>query len=175
MPENNDTQHIASSSWAVRIIRVVMSLAVAGIFIGSTTLLLAATLDIARAIWHTVAGSADHESGVLRLAMIEGVDTILVATVLYIIAIGLFQLFVNNTLQLPAWLHTEDVSDLEQRLAGMVVTVISVIFLTQVLESHGDPGLINFGLAIAAVIAAISLFIYVEGLHKRHQEPDEHD
>jgi uncharacterized membrane protein YqhA len=158
---------------ALRIIPAVMGLAVAGIFVGSTVLLFSATVDIAISIWETFASAEGHESGFLRLAMIEAVDTILVSTVLYVIAIGLFQLFVSDRIRLPGWLHTDDVGDLEQRLAGMVVTVVSVIFLTKALEYQDNLALLNSGLGIAAVIVAISLFLYVEGRHKVHNGGEE--
>jgi uncharacterized membrane protein YqhA len=161
-----------SSKLTLGVIRLVMGLAVAGIFIGSTFLLLSATLDIAGAILTTLLGDNLQAHGDLRLAMIEAVDTILVSTVLYVIAIGLYQLFVGTGLSLPGWLQTNDVGDLEGRLAGMVVTVISVIFLTQALESEDPQALLYAGLGIAAVISAISIFLYVEGKHKH---PAEHD
>lgn len=173
MEEEN--QQKRRPSYAMTILRVLIGLAVIGIFIGSSVLLFSATLDIARAIWNSLSGSDSHGSAVLRVAMIEAVDTILVSTVLYVIAIGIFQLFVDRRMNLPAWLHTEDIGDLERRLAGMVVSVISVIFLTQALEAQGGPDLVYSGLGIAAVIAAIGLFSYVEGLHRRHDNADDSD
>lgn len=161
------------SSFTTTILRVLIGLAVIGIFIGSSVLLFSATLDIAQAIWNTLSGSEAHGSNMLRLAMIEAVDTILVSTVLYVIGIGIFQLFISSQVNLPAWLRTEDIGDLEQRLAGMVVSVVSVIFLTQALEAEGGTDLAYSGLGIAAVIAAISLFSYVEGLERRHDNADD--
>ena len=52
--------------------------------------------------------------------------------------------------------------DLEKRLAGMIVVVIAVIFLTQVLQWAGDINILWIGLAIAGVILAISVFLYQE-------------
>jgi uncharacterized membrane protein YqhA len=43
------------------------------------------------------------------------------------------------------------VDDLELRFAGMVVTILSVIFLTAALEWEGEGDLLGFGLAIARV------------------------
>lgn len=172
MTENKPEASL-SSTLILGVIRVVMGLAVAGIFIGSTFLLFSATLDIGSAILNTFVGENLQAHGDLRLAMIEAVDTILVSTVLYVIAIGLYQLFVGTSLSLPGWLQTDDVGDLEGRLAGMVVTVISVIFLTLALESEEPQELLYAGLGVAAVIAAISIFLYVESKHKHKNEHDE--
>ncbi len=174
MTEGNSNSS-RSSEIAFGVIRVVMGLAVAGIFIGTTILLVSATIDIVAAIASTFMGDNAHEPGYLRLAMIEAVDTILVSTVLYVIAIGLYQLFVGTNLVLPAWLQTDDVGDLEGRLAGMVVTVISVIFLTLALQSNDSQVLLVAGLGIAAVISAISVFLYVEGKHKTDHDRTDGD
>ena len=83
---------------------------------------------------------------------------------LFVIAFGLYQLFVDATLRsrLPPWLRITAIGNLEVRLAGMVITVLSIIALTQALETHGGSGT-GTGFEIAAVIAAISLFLYQEG------------
>lgn len=155
--------------------RYVMGLAVFGIFIGSTVLLITGTLDMLAAVWSRIIGDPAGYEVQLRVVLIEAVDTVLVATVLYVIAIGLYQLFIDRSLALPAWLQTHGVSDLEQRLAGMVVTVLGVIFLTAALESHGTRDITGFGLSIASVIAAIALFLYVEAKHsENHSDGDDH-
>jgi uncharacterized membrane protein YqhA len=78
------------------------------------------------------------------------------------IAIGLYQLFIDDSLVLPSWLHTHGLRDLEKRLLRMVVTVLSVIFVTVALEPYETANILPYGLAIAGVIAAISLFLYQE-------------
>ena len=146
--------------------RYIMALAVLGIFVGSVALLLSGAFDIFAAVWHQLTDTGASR-GDLRLHMIEAVDTILVATVLFVIAAGLYQLFVHPALNLPPWMQTDSVDDLELRLAGMVVTILSVIFLTAALEWEGEGGLLGFGLAIASVIAAVALFLYQESRHHR--------
>ena len=44
--------------------------------------------------------------------------------------------------------------------------MLGVIFVTVALESHGTKDILGFGLAIAAVIAAISFFLYQSGKHE---------
>jgi hypothetical protein len=61
------------------------------------------------------------------------------------------------------------ISNLEVRLAGMVVTERSIIALTRALESHGAAASTGVGFEIAAIIAAISLFLYQES---KHHPPD---
>lgn len=152
--------------------RYLMTLAILAVFVGATVLLIVGIYEMARGVWMSIFG--DHapgaESVTLRVSVIEAVDVILVATVLYLIAFGLYQLFVDPALRstLPKWLQIAAISNLEVRLAGMVITVLSIIALTKALESHGQAGVTGIGGAgfeIAAVIAAISLFLWQEGKH----------
>ncbi|HMQ55818.1 MAG TPA: YqhA family protein [Anaerolineae bacterium] len=150
--------------------RYAILLAVFGIFVGSVSLLISSTFEMIIAVWETLAGSRDVGDVELRIVLIEVVDTVLVATVLYMIAIGLYQLFVDSSISLPSWLQTRSLNDLELRLAGMSVTVVAVIFVTVALESHGNTNILGFGLATAAIIVALSLFIYIEGKHGSHED-----
>ena len=63
----------------------------------------------------------------LRLTVVEVVDLLLIGTVLFVIAVGLYQLFGTSILPLPRWLVVHDVGDLERKLIGLVVTVLSVV------------------------------------------------
>jgi len=153
--------------------RYVMTVAVLAVFLGATVLLVDGIVQMVSAVWHRVFGGQAEasDSVALRVEVIEAVDVILVATVLFVIAFGLYQLFVDPTLRstLPAWLRISAISSLEVRLAGMVITVLSIIALTQALESHGGTGN-GLGFEIAAIIAAISLFLYQERKYHRSDE-----
>jgi uncharacterized membrane protein YqhA len=63
------------------------------------------------------------------VAFIELIDLILLGTVLYIVAIGLYQLFIDADLKLPAWLQTNDLDDLKHKLLGVVIILLGVTFL----------------------------------------------
>lgn len=149
--------------------RYVMTLASLSVFVGATVLLVMGIVEMAGAVWHVLSAGQNPaaESVSLRVAVIEAVDVILVATVLFLIAFGLYQLFVDPKLRstLPAWLQISAISNLEVRLAGMVITVLSIIALTRALESHGEAAATGVGFEIAAVIAAVSLFLFQESKH----------
>ena len=150
--------------------RYIMTVAVLAVFLGATVLLVDGIVQMVGAVWYRfIGGQAEASDSVaLRVEVIEAVDVILVATVLFVIAFGLYQLFVDPTLRstLPPWLRISAISSREVRLAGMVITVLSIIALTQALESHGGAGN-GLGFEIAAIIAAISLFLYQESKHHR--------
>jgi uncharacterized membrane protein YqhA len=94
----------------------------------------------------------------LILAFIELTDLFLLATVLYVIAIGLFELFVDDRLDLPNWLEIHNLDDLKEKLIGVLVVVMAVVFLGQVVSWDGQLNLLPYGAAIALVIAALTYF-----------------
>ena len=159
-PELPFTIRLISSS------RYIVWLAVICTFVGSAALMLIGTYEVFYAIWQAALHLSAQHNGELKLVLIESVDTFLVATVLLMIALGLYQLFVNRELQLPAWLNTSSVEDLERRLAGMIIVVMAVLFLTQVIQWNGTIAILWLGLAVGAVIFAISAFLYQEARHK---------
>lgn len=53
------------------------------------------------------------------------------------------QIFIDSEIPLPAWLQTHSVDNLEKRLAGMVLTVLSVIFLTATLQWQGGQDILS--------------------------------
>jgi uncharacterized membrane protein YqhA len=103
----------------------------------------------------------------LRLTVIEVVDLFLIGTVLFVIAVGLYQLFFTSMMPLPRWLLVQDVGDLERKLIGLVITVLSVVFLGQIVTWNGQRDLLGFGVGISAVIAALIFFLG----HERRTPP----
>ncbi|MCU0950782.1 MAG: YqhA family protein [Burkholderiaceae bacterium] len=95
----------------------------------------------------------------LALAFIEIVDLFLLGTVLLMIALGLYELFIDSDIKLPDWLHIRTFDDLKNKLVGVVLVVLAVIFLGHVVAWDGSRDLLGFGLAVAAVIAALTFFL----------------
>jgi uncharacterized membrane protein YqhA len=92
--------------------------------------------------------------------LIKQADYALLATVLYVLALGLYSLFVDDRVPMPKWLSIHDLGQLKELLAGVVVVAIAVIFLGQALTWDGTTDLLAPGLASAAVIAALAFFLW---------------
>jgi len=95
----------------------------------------------------------------LALAFIEIVDLFLLGTVLLMIAVGLFELFIDSNLALPEWLQIRTFDDLKNKLVGVVIVVLAVLFLGLVVSWDGERDLLRIGAAIALVIAALTYFL----------------
>ena len=109
--------------------------------------------------------SATHGHEILPIfELLEFVHQFLIGTVLYITAMGLYQLFIQDV-PLPLWMKTESSEDLENNLIGVTVVVLAIEFLGAVF-SGSQPDLLQYGAGVALPIAALALFM---GLKHRSQ------
>jgi uncharacterized membrane protein YqhA len=102
-----------------------------------------------------VAHSTDR--GLVIFEVVEFVHLFLVGTVLYITAIGLYQLFVHE-IKFPNWLKIDSTEELETNLIGVTVVVLAVNFMGAVFVG-GKENLFEFGAGIALPIAALGVFL----------------
>lgn len=137
--------------------RFVVIIAVIGSLITTLTLLGFGIYEIGDTLLKIVKGAVDSKTTVLKF--IEVVDTFLLATVFLIIAIGLYELFVDNTLELPDWLEIDSLDDLKGKLVGVVIIVLGVIFLGNTAKWTGGTDILYLGGGIAAVIFALTYFL----------------
>jgi uncharacterized membrane protein YqhA len=108
-------------------------------------------------ILRIVAAESHEEEIPVAVEIIEYVHTFLIGTVLYITAVGLYQLFIEEV-EFHGWLKIDSNEELEMNLIGVTVVVLAVNFLGVVFT--GDPSmLIEYGAGIALPIAALALFV----------------
>jgi uncharacterized membrane protein YqhA len=155
--------------------RFVIGLAVAGAFLGSVILLAVATLTLARLAWDEIVDfKPENLSGghidQLAVELIEITDIILLGTVLYIVSLGLYQLFIDRSLPLPHWLQVNDLTDLKRDLIGVVVVLLGVSFLGEVVNWEGSSNVFPLGAAVAVVIAALGFILWLTP--KKHEADD---
>lgn len=107
----------------------------------------------------------------LALECIELVDTFLLGTAFFIVAVGLYELFINRHAA-PGWLHVSTLEDLKAKLLGVVIVVLSVSFLEQIINWDGRRDILSLGIAEALVIGAITLTIrlHTHNIAKANQE-----
>ncbi|MEO7911890.1 MAG: YqhA family protein [Roseiflexaceae bacterium] len=140
--------------------RYLIAIAVICIFITGLALLVYGASETFELVTHLFNDSVNAKSAKVQvLAAIELVDLFLLATVLFVIAIGLYELFIDDNLPLPDWLEIHTLDDLKDKLIGVVIVVLSVLFLGQVISWDGQRDLLGFGAAIALVVAALTYFL----------------
>ena len=96
-----------------------MLIAVFGSSAASVTLLIYGALETVITIGHTATVPVSSEnSKQLILSCIEVVDLFLLATVFYITALGLYELFIDDRIKVPIWLEIHTIDDLKTKLTG---------------------------------------------------------
>lgn len=114
--------------------------------------------------WHFLQGlHAGMAKETALLLAIEIVDLFLLATVVQVVSLGLYQLYFDQDIRLPAWLKIETLDDLKDKLVGVVITVLAVYFLGQAVVWTGGIDLLYLGGAVALVMMASTWFISRNG------------
>lgn len=141
--------------------RYLILIAVVGSVAAATTLLFYGGLEISQLIADTLRAAEVSSKGAKTLALtfIEMVDLFLLGTVFYIIALGLYELFIADLPTLPKWLIIRNLDDLKDKLIGVIIIMMAVLFLGQVVTWDGERDLLNLGGAIALIIAALTYFL----------------
>ena len=86
--------------------------------------------------------------------LIQLVDTFLVAIVLYIFAVSIYELFIGK-LDLPDWMLAHNLHDLKAKLSSVIILVAAVIFIERMIEGEDALQLLYLGGAVALVSAAL--------------------
>jgi len=141
--------------------RYLVMIAVIGSFLSATAILIYGGIEVILLIRDAFfSGKIDGKvAKSLLVSFIEIVDLFLLGTVIYIIAIGLYELFIDDQIRLPDWLEIHTLDDLKDKLIGVIVVVLAVLFLGQIVAWDGQRDLLSYGVSIALVIAALTYFL----------------
>jgi uncharacterized membrane protein YqhA len=142
--------------------RYLIILAVIGSFVAGTVLLIFDVFDTIQLVALLDDSFKNPAKGgkLLMIEAIQLVDLYLVAVVMYLIALGLFELFIDDRLDLPDWLEIHGINDLKEILISVIMVVMAVYFLSVVLSwEKGDNSILYLGGGIAVMIFSLTYFI----------------
>lgn len=147
--------------------RYVILIAVLGTFLSGTVMLVFGVLSVVDIAVDAIVAFDLSSHGVEELAVefIKLTDVFLLGTVLYIVALGLYELFIDPTLPLPAWLIIKDLEHLKEKLLGVIIVLLGVTFLGEVVSWDGQTDILRLGVAIALVIGALSFVLTTLSRH----------
>ena len=151
--------------------RYLIILAVIGSFVAGTVLLIFDVFDTIQLVALLDDSFKNPAKGgkLLMIEAIQLVDLYLVAVVMYLIALGLFELFIDDRLDLPDWLEIHGINDLKEILISVIMVVMAVYFLSVVLSwEKGDNSILYLGGGIAVMIFALTYFI---SQHSKKDKP----
>jgi uncharacterized membrane protein YqhA len=96
----------------------------------------------------------------LTLTVIESIDMFLVGAISYIVAVGLYKLFISqDEEQILKRVRIEKLADLENKIVGVVVVAMAVAFLGKATEAVDALAVLQGGAGVALVIGALCLFL----------------
>jgi uncharacterized membrane protein YqhA len=124
--------------------------------LGALLLMAQGSIEIVLVIIEAVLNDAYLKDTIVDV--LTAVDAILLGTVLLVIGYGLYELFVDTRLEVPAWLQVRDLDDLKSKLIGVVVAIIAVVFVGVFVDANRASDVLSYGLGAGALVAGLALF-----------------
>lgn len=148
--------------------RYLVIVPIVGLFLGASVLFLSGGLGLVRYLFELLIerGIAAEAETTLSFELMEYVEQFLTGTVLFITAVGLYGLFIHK-LDVPEWLRVDTIDELKSTLISAVVAVLAIKFLGAALEWDHVQSPLEFGLSIAAVVAALGIFLGMKAVADR--------
>lgn len=161
-------RHILTSS------RYLVLIAVLGSFLASLVVLLYDGITVIGIIVELVTHLSFTTDGAKKLALecIQVIDLFLLGTVLYIIALGLYELFIDIDLPVLPWLVITSLDDLKAKLTGVIIVLLAVTFLANVVNWNGSTNILALGLAVGLVLFALG---YILNTGKKNKPSGQQD
>jgi len=138
-----------------RYVVVVPSLAA---IVGALLLMAQGSIAMIEVVVQSLAQGSSIKDSIVEV--LTAIDAILLGTVLLVIGYGLYELFVDSELQVPAWLQINDLDDLKSKLIGVVVAIIAVVFVGVFIDSNRADDVVSYGLGAGALVLALAVFAY---------------
>lgn len=150
--------------------RFFIAIAVLGTFVASVTLIISGTISVFQVTKDAI---SDGQTGVnaskhMAVDYLQLVDIFLLGTALYIIALGLYELFIDDSLPMPEWLIIATFEDLKEKLIGVIIVLLGVSYLGTAVTWSGGSDILNLGLATAAIIVALAFALYLSSRSHAH-------
>lgn len=161
-PAGDDAAVAESTAKGPRRLASVLESARFLVAIGSLMSLLLGTACFVWALVKSVAfvrlllrGGRSEDLALVKL--FESIDVILIGTVLLIIGLGLWELFIGD-LELPPSLTTDSFDDLKVKIATTLMLVLVVRFLEMTVSRPPADELLQFGAAVTLVGGMLLVF-----------------
>ncbi len=126
--------------------------------LGALLLMLQGSVSMIRTIFDVVANGTELKPTIVEI--LTAVDGILLGTVLLVIGYGLYELFIDEDIDVPPWLQINDLDDLKSKLIGVVVAIIAVIFVGVFVDTNRSADVIATGVGAGAILTGLAIYTY---------------
>lgn len=151
--------------------RYLIIIAVVGSLLAAMLVMFFGVYDILRIFFAILQEGVNAQDITKKVAVgaIELIELFLLGTVLYVIALGLYQLFINKEIELPPWLKITTLDNLKERLLATVLVMLAVSFFGYAVTWDGGWNIIAIGLAIGVVIVGVA-YTLAHAIHDKEEE-----
>ena len=140
--------------------RYVVLLGVVACALGALLCFIGALAQLALVAVHAFSGlDTAGEIKALTVNEIFLADVSLIATALFLVAVGLYELFISK-IDFPVGVTVASLDDLKDKLLGVIVVALAVTFLAQITTWDGKTDLLSYGVSIALVVLALGTFSF---------------
>ncbi len=146
--------------------RYIIFLAVLGTFLASIVVIIYGCVTVVNVVIETIVHGVFTTDGAKHLSIecIELIDLFLFGAILYITSLGLYELFIDDSLPTLAWLTITNLEDLKGKLLSAIILLLAVSFLGYVSSWNGSTAILALGVAIGIVIFALA-YLLSQGAH----------
>ena len=109
----------------------------------------------------------DETVGLVKV--LSMIDTFLLATVILVFALGLWELFVGD-LDLPEWLEIHTLDDLKGKLADVIVLVVAIKALEKLTTAKKPIDALLYAAASGLIVLGLTLSSVVKYTKKRSEK-----
>lgn len=102
--------------------------------------------------------AAHEETAIQGVQMIAVLDSFLLAVVLYIFSVALYELFIGP-LQVPEWLVIKNLDGLKVKLTSVIIMVMAVTFVEHLVRWEQPRETLMFAGAVGIVLLALIFFM----------------
>jgi len=145
--------------------KYVILLAVVSTFLASVATFIWGTVRMITNVVSLIAGLITHEGVHSGVQMIASLDSLLLAIVLYIFSVAIYELFFGK-INVPDWLVIENLDGLKEKLASVIILILAVTFLEHLVDWKDAKETLMFGISIAAVLIALVFYMH----HKKGEK-----
>lgn len=126
--------------------------------IGAILLMVQGSIAMIVVVYESVLTQMPLKDSIVEV--LTAIDAILLGTVLLVIGYGLYELFIDTNIEVPAWLEINDLDDLKSKLIGVVAAIISVVFVGVFVDTDRSEDIAAYGLGAGALLAGLALFSF---------------
>jgi uncharacterized membrane protein YqhA len=155
--ERKMSSFLARTRYLILIPIIGLGLAAASFFVVGGIGLIRLVFEVLMAALGLAPRASGASQNVIIFEVVEYVHTFLIGTVLYITAVGFYQLFIHE-IEFPKWLKIDSTEELETNLIGVTVVVLAVNFMGAIIAG-GTDHILEYGAGIALPVAALGLFV----------------